>query len=298
MHVGVIGAGGGGSLVIEQLAHLGVGRITAVDFDRVETTNLSRIVGATAVDAQGGVLKVEVARRVVTQVDSSIDYRGLVGDLTESAVVDALLACDFLFLATDTVRARLVFNSIAHQYLIPGIQIGSKVELGEDGSIEEVYVAVRPVFPDCGCLDCAGLIDPFALQREQLTEEEAEAQNYVGAPGQEEVVDPSVISLNAISASHAVTDMFLVATGLTATEALAHRIFFPRDGSMFTVDVHKRVSCLFCSSAEQSVFGRGDARQLPVRPTSAVSELQPSKKSPVSSVKRRSFLSRLRRRVL
>jgi hypothetical protein len=280
MHVGVIGAGGGGSLIIEQLAHLGVGRITAVDFDRVEATNLSRIVGATARDAEAATLKVEVARRVANQVDDSIAYRGIIGDLSESAVVDAVVECDFLFLATDTVRARLVFNAIAHQYLVPGIQIGSKVELSERGAIEEIYVAVRPVLADSGCLECAGLIDPFALQREQRTEEEAEAQNYIGAPGQDEVVDPSVISLNGIGASHAVTVMLLAATGLAADKALAHRIFFPRDGSTFTVEVEKRATCLVCSASERSVLGRGDARQLPVRPTVDLVELPPSGGTP------------------
>src|SRR5213076_1749294 len=40
LHIGVIGAGGGGSLLIEALAHLGVGHLTVVDFDRVAKHNL------------------------------------------------------------------------------------------------------------------------------------------------------------------------------------------------------------------------------------------------------------------
>ena len=46
MHVGVIGVGGGGSILVEQLAKLGVGRLSAVDFDVVKLHNLSRIMGA------------------------------------------------------------------------------------------------------------------------------------------------------------------------------------------------------------------------------------------------------------
>ena len=46
LHVGVVGAGGGGSMLVEQLTHLGIGQLTVVDFDRVENSNLSRIVGA------------------------------------------------------------------------------------------------------------------------------------------------------------------------------------------------------------------------------------------------------------
>lgn len=41
LHVAVIGAGGGGSLMIQSLAHLGVGHITVVDFDRVSEHNLA-----------------------------------------------------------------------------------------------------------------------------------------------------------------------------------------------------------------------------------------------------------------
>jgi hypothetical protein len=45
-HVGVIGCGGGASHVIQQLAYLGVGKLTLVDADLVEVTNLNRLIGA------------------------------------------------------------------------------------------------------------------------------------------------------------------------------------------------------------------------------------------------------------
>jgi tRNA A37 threonylcarbamoyladenosine dehydratase len=50
LHVAVVGAGGGGSILVEQLAHLGVVTITAIDFDMVKRHNLSRIMGATMPD--------------------------------------------------------------------------------------------------------------------------------------------------------------------------------------------------------------------------------------------------------
>jgi hypothetical protein len=51
LKVGIIGVGGGGSLLNEWLARLGVGHIVAVDFDRVRITNLSRLVGASRLDS-------------------------------------------------------------------------------------------------------------------------------------------------------------------------------------------------------------------------------------------------------
>jgi hypothetical protein len=266
LHVGVVGAGGGGSLLVEQLARLGVGKLTVIDYDRVEETNLSRIVGARTEDARARTLKIEVLRRLVLDVDRSIQFRGIEGDIADAPVAAALLSCDFIFLATDTARARLVFNALTHQFLIPGVQIGAKVETREDGTVDEIYVAVRPVFPPHGCLDCAGLIDPFQLHQEQLTPEERQAQNYIGAPDNAEIVDPSVISLNGIGASHAVTTMLLATVGLAQETIISHRLFFPAEGSSFAVPVEMRPTCLFCSCSSPSILARGDTRALPVRP--------------------------------
>src|SRR5260370_36729390 len=44
--VGVVGNGGGGSHVIQQLAYLGIGNFVLVDGDRAEGSNLNRLVGA------------------------------------------------------------------------------------------------------------------------------------------------------------------------------------------------------------------------------------------------------------
>jgi molybdopterin/thiamine biosynthesis adenylyltransferase len=48
----VVGAGGIGSLLVQGLAHLGVGRLIVIDPDRVEPSNLNRLAGATAADAR------------------------------------------------------------------------------------------------------------------------------------------------------------------------------------------------------------------------------------------------------
>src|SRR6266699_1862996 len=54
LKVGVIGAGGGGSLLLQMLARLGVGHLVAVDPDRMDITNYPRIVGARRRDIARG----------------------------------------------------------------------------------------------------------------------------------------------------------------------------------------------------------------------------------------------------
>ena len=267
MRVAVIGAGGGGSILVEQLAHLGVGAIDIFDFDVVQEHNLSRIVGARDPDAKMLRKKVDVAKRHVQEIDPSVKVRAIDGDIADLDVARHLLESDFMFLATDTNTSRLVFNAIAHRYLIPGIQIGAKVEVDETSEVGEVYVAVRPVVPDSGCLYCQeGLIDPMRLQQEARTPEEARAQDYVGDG---EVVDPSVITLNGIAASHAANTMLFQAVGLTRGE-LAQQLFFLRDGTVLNVEARKNPECPFCSRRTESSFAKGDpATDLPVRTSPA-----------------------------
>jgi len=103
--------------------------------------------------------------------------------------------CDYLFLAADTNQARLVWNALVHQYLIPGHQVGVKVPVDpETGEVGEVFAVSRSVTPSSGCLWCNGLISSEGLQREAATASERRAQRYVDEP---KVVAPSVITLNA-----------------------------------------------------------------------------------------------------
>ena len=46
LRIGIVGAGGIGSLLTQQLVYLGVKNFTLIDDDTVGTTNLNRLVGA------------------------------------------------------------------------------------------------------------------------------------------------------------------------------------------------------------------------------------------------------------
>jgi len=261
MSVAVIGLGGGGSIVSEQLAHLGVGRILAIDFDRVEAHNLSRIVGAVPGDALQHRKKVKVARRLARHINPATEFLAVDGDIADPDVAAQISQCDFIFLCTDTLGSRLIANAIAQAYLIPMVQIGAKVDRPND-RISSVYVAVRPSFPRHGCLDCAGMIDPIALQQEGATKEERAAQNYLNLP---DVIDPSVITLNAVAASAATNLMLMHAVGMGQPGHLSHRLFDARSGSWLALEARQDSSCLWCGNDAASRFGRGDGARLPVR---------------------------------
>jgi molybdopterin/thiamine biosynthesis adenylyltransferase len=52
--VGLAGLGGGGSHIVQQLAHIGFQRFVVYEGDVVEESNLNRLVGATSIDVPRG----------------------------------------------------------------------------------------------------------------------------------------------------------------------------------------------------------------------------------------------------
>lgn len=256
--VGLIGLGGIGSLVAEYLARLGVGSFVLVDDDVVETTNLSRIVGATKGDAKDKVSKLEVMKRLIHEANPDAIVIPLMGDVAKESVARQLTGCDYLFLAADSMRARLVFNALVHQYLIPGVQLGSKVRAGKDGALLDVLSVSRPVRPGRGCLWCNQLIDPTQLAREAKTDDERRAQAY----GVEEP-NPSVITLNAVSAAHAVNDFMLDYLALRPDDGRHYyEHFYHLKQERTRVQPRHDDDCPECSERGRR-FGKGDLVKLP-----------------------------------
>lgn len=261
--VAIIGLGGIGSLLSEYLARLGVGHLVLIDPDRLETSNTSRVVGSQASDFEtegaNSSLKIDIAERVARQARPSIRIDKIADDFSRDEVARRVLDCDFLFLAADSMRARLVFNAIVHQYYIPGIQLGTKVRVDPGtGRIDAAFSVVRTVRPGEGCLLCNQLIDSARLADEWKSDAERKDQQY-GA----NIPNPSVITMNAVAAAHAVNDFLFGFTGIRSEDKTLYRRYDHLEQS--TIYEHPRLdpNCPECSSAITSRLGLGDARPLP-----------------------------------
>ena len=254
--VAVIGLGGVGSLVAEYLARLGVGSLVLIDPDEIESSNLSRVVGATHVDVETGQLKTDIAVRHAREMATHATLQSVAGDVSRHSVAQVLRDCDFIFLAADSMRARLVVNALAHQYLIPAIQMGAKIRQGDCGNLEDAMCAVRHIRPGTGCLWCNGLIDPTQLAIEAKSDSERKQQAY----GVQEP-NPSVITLNAVAAAHAVNDFLFDFLGLRTgdVEAIYHHFHFHR-GKAERVIPRRSPECRECVHR----LAMGDALDLPV----------------------------------
>lgn len=280
--VGIIGLGGVGSLVSEWLSHLGVGRIIAVDFDRIDPSNRSRVVGSSRWDARevfrgsrwawvrrlaerSAAYKVNVAKRVARRANPDIAYDAIVGDVVDGAVASRLKETDFLFLCADSAQSRLVFNALVHQYLIPGVQVGSKVPVDrQSGEVGDIFVASRPVVPHPGggCLQCNGLISPVRLQEEALSSAERDRQRYID---DSQVHAPSVITLNALAAAQAVNDFAMGFLGLQESATPGYLMHYTRERRWVPTACRADIGCLHCGTSSQSTHARGDGAELPCR---------------------------------
>ena len=256
--VGIIGLGGVGSLVSEYLARLGVGAFVVIDNDRVEKSNLSRIAGATSKDAVERTFKTEVARRIIMQANPLASVLAINDDAAKESAAKLLTTCDYLFLAADSMRARLVVNAIVHQYFIPGVQMGAKIRAKKSGELLDVLSVNRPLRPGRGCLWCNQLIDPNQLALESKSDKERRDQAY----GVEEP-NPSVITLNAVAAATAVNDFLLDYLGLREDKGdLSYQHFYHLQRRLSMVLPRIDADCPECST-EGFRFGRGDAVPLP-----------------------------------
>lgn len=98
-HVVLLGCGGIGNLVSATLATAGVGQVTLIDADRIETTNLSRQYMFTEADV--GALKCEVLKHALLSRNSEITVRTIDLEITDRADLDALPSADLLVLSAD-----------------------------------------------------------------------------------------------------------------------------------------------------------------------------------------------------
>lgn len=252
LRVAIVGLGGTGSIVAQQLVHLGVRDFILVDADHIEVTNLNRVVGAYPEDI--GRSKVEVAQRYLERVAPDVKVRSVVGDVVRTSVARRLIDADLIFCCTDSHGSRSVVQQLAYQFLLPCIDIGSTITASA-GEITGIFGRVQLLGPDQPCLWCTALLSSAEVRRDMMSEFERKADPYI--QGAHEPA-PSVVSINGTVVSLAVTMLLGLATSVPVDSR--HLIYNARTSTLRSVRGAVKERCFICSRA--GVFGRGDAQQL------------------------------------
>jgi molybdopterin/thiamine biosynthesis adenylyltransferase len=252
LSVGVVGAGGLGSHVVQQLLHLGVGELLVIDPDTVAVSNLSRLVGAGRGDALWRRPKIKLTRRMARRLGSTTRLRLVQGSITDEEIGRQLLDCDVVIGGTDNQWSRTVLNQIAYQYYVPVLDLG--VELQPGGAMGG---RVSWLAPGSACLWCAGILDAAQVRAEQLPPELAAAERERGYIAGVEEPAPAVVSINGVIASVAVTELLARWTGFAGAKARADLLLYRlSDGSLRRISPNPSPECPTCGPA--GLIGSGD----------------------------------------
>jgi len=164
-HVLIIGAGALGSASAEALVRAGIGRLTLIDRDYVEWSNLQRQQLYTELDAQEKMPKVIAAKKRLQQINTEVEIHVGIMDACTETLLPLLEDVDVMVDATDNFDVRFVMNDLAQKYRIPWVY-GSCV-----GSYGATYTVVPGKTPCLHCLlkvmphtgmtcDTVGIISP------------------------------------------------------------------------------------------------------------------------------------------
>lgn len=200
MDIGIVGLGGTGSAVAEQLARMGVKKLRLVDHDKIEKSNLSRLYGSTIRDVQKKKYKVDVVGSHLAKISPHLDLVRVNETVMKYDVLRSLANCDIIFSCLDRHGPRAVLNELSYQCFIPMIDVGVGLQKDESGLVGGAARATI-IGPGLPCLICQDIVRPEVITAENLSPEEYEkrrAEEYV-TNLQQNV--PSVISYTTLAAS-------------------------------------------------------------------------------------------------
>src|SRR5919106_1785677 len=112
-HAVVVGCGALGSYQSQILARAGVGRLTIVDRDFVERSNLQRQILFTDADAAAEIPKAVAAERALETINPAIEVHGVVDDLHAGNAEALLDGADVVCDGTDNFETRYLVNDWA-----------------------------------------------------------------------------------------------------------------------------------------------------------------------------------------
>ncbi len=221
--VAVVGLGGGGSHIVQQLAHLGFGNFLLFDSQKIDKSNLNRLIGATEKDVIKKELKVNIAKKTILVLRPKASIETFTSRWQNDT--EKLKTADIIFGCIDNFAQRRDLEALARRHLIPYIDIGMDVQIvpAQDPRMVGQVILSMPIFP---CMNCMQFLNERSLAQE--------ASRY-GSAGQ----NPQVVWVNGVLASTAVG---IAVSLLTDWNSIDNRnyIYISLDGNKNTLTKHPR----------------------------------------------------------
>ena len=258
LRVGIVGVGGTGSCVVEQLVRLGVGTLIISDGEGFESSNVNRVYGSRVIDDT--VAKIKIAQRLAADIGLGTKLELIDKPITYQSALKRFRDCDIILGCTDDELGRSLLNSFAIYYYVPIFDMGVKID-SEDGVIRSIQGRVTTLMNGAACLHCRGRISAERIAAQAKWEADPEAaqsledEGYLPELGEPA---PAVIAFTTAIAASAVTEFLHRLTGFMGPDRESTEVLHLIDHtSVRTNKLAPQHDC-FCNARYN--WGRGDVR--------------------------------------
>jgi len=200
--IAVVGVGGLGSCIAENLVHMGFNKIDLIDPDVLELSNVSRVVGATYAAAILNEAKVDVIKKHLVAINPDAEIGAHQCDIRDELVEQYIAIADWLIVATDNHTSRFHAQLLSQKYFVPLISAGVNISV-IDGKVTDMsgeIIVAR--IGDGLCLNCLGRLNAAKIASESHPSSEIRSglvtKGYVAGA---DVKEPAVKTLNSILSS-------------------------------------------------------------------------------------------------
>lgn len=219
-HALIVGAGGLGSPAALYLASAGVGRITLIDHDTVDVTNLQRQIAHT--QGRVGQLKVESSKQAIAQINPEVQVQ-CIAQRADSVLLHHLVGLvDVVLDCTDNFETRHAINLACVQHKKPLVS-GSALRMDGQVAVYDIRQSLAP------CYACV-------FPPTQQFEETRCATMGVLAP------------LVGIIGSLQATEALKILSGMGPSLAGQLVLFNAKFMEWQTLQTHRHVACPVCSA--------------------------------------------------
>ena len=204
LRIAIVGCGGTGSALAEQLVRLGVRHLTLIDADELSASNVTRVFGSTPADV--GRPKVELQRGHLTAIAPDLNCTTINAMITREATARTLASNDIVFGCTDDNAGRLVLSRLATFLLLPVIDLGVLLTSDQSGLLSGIDGRVTILSPGAACLVCRDRVDLGRAAIELRSPDERQRLADEGYAPALAGVEPAVVSFTSAVAAAAVTE--------------------------------------------------------------------------------------------
>jgi len=142
----IVGCGAIGAAAANLLVRAGVGTVKIIDRDFVEPSNLQRQTLFDESDARNALPKAVAAERKLLSINSGVEVKGVVADLSPRNAEELLSGCDLILDGTDNFETRFLINDFAVKSSTPWIYAAGVASHG-------LTMTIRPGLTPClACL--------------------------------------------------------------------------------------------------------------------------------------------------